>query len=87
MLRFYTEDDIIKMNEALPKDVVFKFIYDDSTSYTAIQIKLKDSTGLDSYIINITDEMANWIEEYNRKTFNCGTGWNNTRSCFWLRNV
>lgn len=86
MLRFYTEDDVAKMNEALPKDIVFKFIYDDSNGF-AVHIKLKDSTGLDSYIINITDEMANWIEEYNRKTFNCGTGWNNTRSCFWLRNA
>jgi hypothetical protein len=75
-----TESMIDELNTLL-EDTCFKFVLDEMDNVA--KIVLKNNNGLDSYIINISNDTEYKIREFFMQR-NIKIHWNNTRSIFWI---
>jgi len=76
-----TEEIIECLNAECPY-AGFRFAFLPQTN--SGEIILRNTDGIESYIVNITNDAKVWIEEYFYKKYGARLMWNNTVHIFWI---
>lgn len=84
LIRQVKEEEVNELNETIFENLSIYLKFEErSDRINAASFALKDSSGLESYIINVNDDIIDQIEDYYKRK-NCKVMWNNTHAIFWL---
>ena len=84
---YLNEDDVQKLNEAMPNEVAFKFalhLYGDEKADNHVFIHLKNTEGLNTpnMTLSISKKYKKILEDYVKKTYHTVICWD--KGMFWF---
>ena len=84
----FTQEIVADLNHELSaKGCSFRFqLQKEITDNPSIEIVLPSMNGIDSFILNITDEFFEWLQTWCKINYGIILSCNNTRSTMWSKN-